>query len=131
MMVKYERVRFRDWQMPDYTKGEEIFNMVSHIVGAAFGIVALVLSVVFSALKGDVWSIVGSSVYGATMILLYTVSSVYHGLGMNMGKRVMQQAPIHPSCSAPSATILRRGAGDCSAPCGDVPLWASPSSPLI
>ena len=90
MMVKYERVRFRDWQMPDYTKGEEIFNMVSHIVGAAFGIVALVLSVVFSALKGDVWSIVGSSVYGATMILLYTVSSVYHGLGMNMGKRVMQ-----------------------------------------
>ena len=90
MMVKYERIRFRDWKMPDYTKGEEIFNMVSHIVGAAFGIVALVLSVVFSALKGDVWSIVGSSIYGATMILLYTVSSVYHGLGMNMGKRVMQ-----------------------------------------
>ena len=89
-MVKYERVRFRDWKMPDYTKGEEIFNMVSHIVGAAFGIVALVLTVVFSALEGNVWSIVGSSIYGVTMILLYTVSSVYHGLNMNMGKRVMQ-----------------------------------------
>jgi hemolysin III len=76
--------------MPDYTKGEEIFNTVSHIVGAAFGVIALVLTVVFSALRGDVWSVVGSSIYGASMVALYTVSSVYHGLHLNMGKRVMQ-----------------------------------------
>jgi hemolysin III len=76
--------------MPDYTRGEEIFNMVSHIVGAAFGVVALVLTVVFASLNQDPWTVVGSSIYGGSMILLYTVSSVYHGLHLNMGKRVMQ-----------------------------------------
>ena len=76
--------------MPKYTKGEEIFNMVSHIVGGAFGIVALVLTVVFSSIKGNAWSVVGSAIYGSTMIMLYSVSSIYHGLHLNMGKRVMQ-----------------------------------------
>ena len=89
-MVKYEKIPFRSRKMPDYTKGEEIFNTVSHIVGAAFGVIALVLTVVFSALRGDVWSVVGSSIYGTSMVALYTVSSVYHGLHLNMGKRVMQ-----------------------------------------
>ena len=89
-MTQAEKIRFRDRKMPDYTKGEEIFNMTSHIVGAGFGVVALVLTVVFSALRGNIWSVVASAVYGGTMILLYTVSSVYHGLHLNMGKRVMQ-----------------------------------------
>ena len=89
-MVKYERIPFRSRKMPDYTKSEEIFNTVSHIVGAAFGVIALVLTVVFSALRGNVWSVVGSAIYGGSMIALYTVSSVYHGLRLNMGKRVMQ-----------------------------------------
>ena len=39
-MTRTEKVKFRDRQMPDYTKGEEIFNMVSHIVGAGFGVIA-------------------------------------------------------------------------------------------
>ena len=89
-MVKDEKIPFRSRKMPDYTKGEEIFNMVSHAVGAGFGIVALVLTVVFSALRGDAWSVVGSAIYGGSMVALYTVSSVYHGLHLNMGKRVMQ-----------------------------------------
>ena len=89
-MVKYQRIPFRSQKMPDYTLGEEIFNMVSHIVGGAFGVVALVLTVVFSALRGDVWSVVASAIYGGSMVALYTVSSVYHGLRVNMGKRVMQ-----------------------------------------
>ena len=38
-MVKYQRIPFRSQKMPDYTLGEEIFNMVSHIVGGAFGVV--------------------------------------------------------------------------------------------
>ena len=64
--------------------------MVSHIVGGVFGVVALVLTVVFSALRGNVWSVVASAIYGGSMVTLYTVSSVYHGLRVNMGKRVMQ-----------------------------------------
>ena len=89
-MVKYEKIPFKDRSMPDYTGGEEIFNMVSHIVGGAFGVVVLVLTVVFSALRGNVWSVVSSAIYGGSMVLLYTASSVYHGLHLNMGKRVMQ-----------------------------------------
>jgi hemolysin III len=84
------RTRLSDRQLPDYTRGEEIFNMVSHIVGGGFGVIALVLCVVVSALKGDPWSIVGSSIYGVTMIVLYTMSSVYHGLRHPMAKKVMQ-----------------------------------------
>ncbi|MBQ9743160.1 MAG: hemolysin III family protein [Ruminococcus sp.] len=84
------RTKLRDRILPDYTRGEEIFNMVSHIVGGAFGIVALVLCVVASALKGDVWAVVSSAIYGGSMIILYSMSSIYHGLVHDTAKKVMQ-----------------------------------------
>lgn len=84
------RTKLRDRILPSYTKGEEIFNMISHIVGAALGVAALVLCVVFSASHHDPWAVVGSSIYGASLIMLYTMSSIYHGLRPNMGKRVLQ-----------------------------------------
>ena len=74
------RTKLKDRILPDYTKGEEIFNMTSHIIGGAFGIVALVLCVVFSAIHHNVYGVVSSTIYGVTMILLYTMSSIYHGL---------------------------------------------------
>ena len=85
-----QRTKLRDRVLPTYTPGEEIFNMVSHIVGAALAIAALVLCVIVSAMHHDPWAVVGSSIYGASLIMLYTMSSVYHGLRPNMGKRVMQ-----------------------------------------
>ncbi len=88
--LRQPRTKLRDRILPDYTKGEEIFNMVSHIVGGALGIAALVLCVVKSAMKGNAWGVVSSSIYGASLIILYTMSSVYHGLHKNMGKKVMQ-----------------------------------------
>lgn len=84
------RTKLSDRELPDYTRGEELFNMISHITGGAFGIVALVLCVIVSALHGDAYAVVGSAIYGGSMVLLYTVSSVYHGLNANMGKKVMQ-----------------------------------------
>ncbi|MBO5274758.1 MAG: hemolysin III family protein, partial [Clostridia bacterium] len=83
------RTKLCDRKLPDYTRGEEIFNMVSHIVGGALGIVALVLCVVFSAIKGDPWAVVSSAIYGSTLILLYTMSSVYHGLTHVTAKKVL------------------------------------------
>ena len=74
------RTKLADRKLPNYTRGEEIFNMTSHIVGAGFGIVALVLCVVFSAIHKNGYAVVSSVVYGITMILLYTMSSIYHGL---------------------------------------------------
>ncbi|MBE6825047.1 MAG: hemolysin III family protein [Ruminococcaceae bacterium] len=76
--------------LPNYTKGEEIFNMVSHIVGGAFSVAALVIGVIASAFTGDVWKIVSVSIYGATLVIMYTISSVYHGLNKNTAKKVMQ-----------------------------------------
>ncbi len=85
-----KRTKLRDRVLPDYTRGEEIMNTVTHIVGGVLSVAALVLCVVFAALHHNVYGIVSSSVYGASMIALYTVSSVYHGMGAGMGKKVMQ-----------------------------------------
>ena len=76
--------------LPHYSKGEEIFNMVSHVVGGGLGVAALALCVVFAALHQNAWGVVGCAIYGASLIVLYTMSSVYHGLHIGKGKRVMR-----------------------------------------
>ena len=75
-----KRTKLKDRILPKYSKGEEIFNMTSHIVGGALGIVALVLCVVFAAIHHNGYGVVSGAIYGVTMILLYTMSSIYHGL---------------------------------------------------
>ena len=89
-MSRRRRTPLRDRQMPAYTRGEECFNMISHIVGGAVGVAALVLGVVISALHHNGYGLAGSIVFGLSMIVLYTMSSVYHGLPDGMAKRVMQ-----------------------------------------
>lgn len=84
------RTKLMDRHMPDYTKGEEIFNMTSHIVGGAIGIAALVLCIIVSAIHRNGYGLAGSIVFGISMILLYTMSSVYHGLRDGRAKRVLQ-----------------------------------------
>ncbi len=65
--------------------------MVSHIAGGALGITATVLCVIMAALHGNGYGVVGGAIYGATMIILYTMSSIYHGLRPNTtGKKVFQ-----------------------------------------
>ncbi|MBQ0084376.1 MAG: hemolysin III family protein [Clostridiales bacterium] len=85
-----KRTSFKDRILPYYTRSEEKFNMISHIVGGGFSIAALVLCVVFSALRSDVWAVVSSAIYGASLVILYTSSSIYHGLYLSNGKKVMQ-----------------------------------------
>ena len=85
-----KRTKLADRLLPDYTRGEEIMNMVTHIVGGAVGIVALTLCVIFAAIHGNVYGIVTSAIYGTTMISMFTISSVYHGLKPTLGKKVMQ-----------------------------------------
>ena len=85
-----KRTKLADRALPDYTQGEEIMNMVTHIVGGVIGIVALTLCVIRSALHDNVYGIVTSAIYGTTMITMFTISSVYHGLKPGTGKKVMQ-----------------------------------------
>lgn len=87
-MIK--RTALKDRLLPDYTKGEEIFNMVSHIVGGAMGIVYLVICVFVAALHHNVYGVVGSAIYGASVIALFTMSSIYHGLVKGTAKKVFQ-----------------------------------------
>lgn len=84
------RTPLRDRVMPDYTRGEEITNMTTHIVGGAVGILILVFSILIGVAHHDPWAVVSGSIYGASTIALFAVSSVYHGLKDGMGKRVMQ-----------------------------------------
>jgi len=73
--------------MPDYSQGEELWNTVSHLVGAGLGVVALVWCLILSNTPME---IITSIVYAMTMILLYTTSGIYHGLKDSMAKRVFQ-----------------------------------------
>lgn len=82
-----KRIKLADRVLPSYSVGEERLNMVSHIVGGAFGAVALVLCLLRAK---DVWAAAASAVYGFSLIALYTVSSVYHGMKPGMAKKVMQ-----------------------------------------
>ncbi|NLI52815.1 MAG: hemolysin III family protein [Clostridiales bacterium] len=84
------RIPLIERHLPGYTRGEEIFHMVSHIAGGVFAFVALLLCVVKSSLGGSAWAIASSIVYGITMIVLYCLSSVYHGLKPSLGKKVLQ-----------------------------------------
>lgn len=84
------RIRLSDRLLPDYTRGEELFNMISHITGGAFALLTLVLCVVKSALAGSAVGVVASVVYGACMLLMYSMSSIYHGLHASLGKKVLQ-----------------------------------------
>ncbi len=85
------RTKLADRILPTYTKGEEIFNMVSHIVGGALGVVATVLCIIFSAIHRNAYGIISGAIFGTTMILLYTMSSIYHGLKPERkAKKVMQ-----------------------------------------
>jgi len=86
-----KRTKLQDRVLPYYTKGEEITNMVTHILGGVLGVVALVLCVVRAALRGNVYGVVSCSIFGFSMILLYTMSSIYHGLNpQKKAKRVFQ-----------------------------------------
>ncbi len=86
-----QRTKLKDRILPTYTKGEEIFNMTSHIVGAVLGIVATVLCIVFAAVNSNGYGVVSGSIYGVTMIILYTMSSIYHGLSPKVkSKKVFQ-----------------------------------------
>ena len=86
-----KRIKLEDRVLPTYTRGEEIFNMVSHIVGGGFGVIALALCIIVAARHNNIYGIISGIIYGITVILLYTMSSIYHGLRPNTtSKKVFQ-----------------------------------------
>lgn len=67
-------------------KREELANAVSHGIGAALAIAALVVLVVAAATRGDAWHVVAMSIYGASLVLLYLGSTLYHAFAFTRAK---------------------------------------------
>lgn len=80
----------RTIEIPRYTLAEELLNSISHGLGAFFGVAALVLCVVKSAMTHNAWGVVASCIYGASLIILYCMSSIYHALKVNRAKKVFR-----------------------------------------
>lgn len=74
-----------------YSVGEEIFNSITHGIGAALSIAALVILLVFTVINGGTaLDIVGIAIYGATLIILYTMSTLYHAITNKRAKSVLR-----------------------------------------
>ncbi len=73
-----------------YSAGEEIANAVSHGTGAILSVAALVLLVVAAVLKGTALTVMAYSVFGASLVILYTMSTVYHSLSRTKARRVLE-----------------------------------------
>ena len=76
--------------IPKYTLGEELISAVSHGIGAGLGVAALCLCLVKTYVHGDIWGNVSSWFFGISLIVLYSMSCIYHGLKPNNAKRVMR-----------------------------------------
>jgi hemolysin III len=94
---------------------EDLANAISHLFGTLLSVAALVLMVVFSALRGNAWHIVSSSVFGTTLILLYLSSTIAHWLPAGSFKErffVFDQAAIFiliAGTYTPLALVALRG----------------------
>ncbi len=81
-----------------YSVAEEIAHAITHGVGLLLSIAGLVILVVFASWRGDAWHIVSVSIYGATLVLLYTASTFYHALTRPGAKgvfRILDHAAIY------------------------------------
>ena len=74
-----------------YTLTEEIWHAAIHGVGVAFGIAALVILVVLSCVYGTVWSVVSCAIFGVSLILMYSASTVYHAILKEKAKRILKK----------------------------------------
>ncbi len=75
---------------PEYTVAEEIANAVTHGVGLVLAIAGLTLLIVFAALRGDAWTITGCAIFGATLVILYTASTLYHSIPLPAAKGILR-----------------------------------------
>ena len=83
-------------KIPKYSLSEELISSISHGVGAFLSLAALVLCVVFASIHHSVLGIISSVIYGISLIVLYTMSCIYHALKPNGAKRIFR---IFDHCS--------------------------------
>lgn len=74
-----------------YTPGEELANSVTHGIGIVLSLAGLVLLTTFSSLHGDPWLITGTTIFGVTLVALYTASTLYHSFRSVAVKHVLRK----------------------------------------
>lgn len=74
----------------NYTLGEEIANAVTHGIGVLMAIAGLVLLIVFSSIYGNSWYVVSLTIYGSALVILYTMSTIYHSLPRGKAKDIFE-----------------------------------------
>lgn len=74
-----------------YSKTEEIWSATIHGIGILFGVAGVSVLATLSAIYKDVWSVVGTSIFGASIILLYTASTLYHAATKEKAKRILKK----------------------------------------
>jgi hemolysin III len=74
-----------------YTRGEEIANWATHGLGLLLSIAGLTLLIVYSSLRGNAWHVVSFTVFGLTLLILYTVSTIYHARRSERGKQLLRK----------------------------------------
>lgn len=75
----------------NYPHREELANRLTHGLGAVLSVAGLVLMVFFSSRYGDVWQVVSTAIFGATLVLLYTSSTLYHSFRDEQIQRMLQK----------------------------------------
>jgi hemolysin III len=76
--------------IPTYTRSEEIANSLTHGAGLVLSVAGLSVLVTLAALRGDAWTVVGGAVFGASLVVLYGASTLYHALRARRWKRVLR-----------------------------------------
>ncbi len=74
-----------------YSDVEEVLHAITHGIGILLSIAGLAVLVAFASLNGDGWHITTSSIYGATLILMYSASTLYHGIPFSPAKQIFQR----------------------------------------
>lgn len=85
-----KRTKLASRVLPTYSHAEELMNMITHIAGGGLAVIALVLLLCKASFNHGPMSMVTCAIYGGTMLLVYTMSSIYHGLHPGTAKKVLQ-----------------------------------------
>ncbi len=89
-LEKIPRTPLKDRPFPDYSRREELFNSVSHACGVVVALVLMWIAVRAAMQCGKPYALVSSVVYVSSLLVMFLVSSVYHGLPKGMPKQVMR-----------------------------------------
>ena len=85
-----QRTKLSQRVLPCYSSGEELMNTVTHIVGGGLSCLMLIGCILKPILRGTLPDLVGTIIYGISLLCVYTISSIYHGLRPGIGKKVLQ-----------------------------------------